>query len=70
MNVGEHFLHFLCRLCNQDDVVGKDQVGEVLTVCVNSFLIPFDLTDDGLLEAGCEELWRDVVIFASLLSPA
>ena len=43
IDVRKHFLQFLWRLCNQEDVVGEDQVGKVLTVYVDSFLIPLRL---------------------------
>ena len=44
-----------CGGCaNHDDVVGEDQVGKVLTVYADSFLILVDLTDDDILEVDCD----------------
>ena len=33
----------------------------MLAIYVDSFLLPVDLIDDGILEARCEELWRNVI---------
>ena len=35
---------FLWKLCNQDNIISKDEVGKVPTTSVDSFLTPIDLT--------------------------
>ena len=39
-------------MCHQDYVIGKDEVGEVLTVYLYFFLLPVDLINDDVLEGG------------------
>ena len=57
MDVNEQFCSSCAwRLCGQDYVVSEDQVGQVLTVYVKSFLLSAHPTDDGVLEAIYEEL--------------
>ena len=66
--VSEHALQFLWRLSYQDYIIGKDQVWQVFTVYVDSFVLPVDFIDNGVLQTCSKEFgWYVVALSHSPL---
>ena len=66
--VSERALQLFWRLSYQDYIISKDQVWQVFTVYVDSFVLPVDLIDNGVLQTWSKEFgWNVVALFHSPL---